>query len=106
MAFTVNYKYSYSYKDLVTEQIVDQVVDSPDKLSLDELFLDTFVFLTNKIYPAPYGGSVDYEGGNEFYPLSISNLRDKSAINFKKMEFTLISGEENLKKSRGFGRKS
>ena len=102
----MNYKYSYSYKDLMTGKVAEQEVNSSYKISLDELFLETFILLVEKIYPAPYGGSVDYEGKNEFYPLSISELRDESAINFKKMEFTLISGEENLKKSRGFGKKS
>ena len=102
----MNYKYSYSYKDLVTGELVEQEASSSEKLSLDELFLETFIFLTEKIYPSSYGGCVDYEGRDECHPLAVSELRYESATNFEKMEFKLISGQENLKKPRGFGKKS
>lgn len=101
----MNYNYSYSYKDLATGEIVSQSVNSNEKLTLDDIFLNTFVFLIEKNYPAPFGGHIEYEGSKD-YVCSISELRGDSAIHFEKMEFKLISGQQNLKRSLGFAKKS
>ena len=94
--YNYRYYYSYSYKDLLVGSVVEQDVSSSEKLSLDDLFLGMFVFLIEVIYPSPFCGYVEYEG----FSSSISGLRGKSAIDFKKMKFKMISGQENLKRSR------
>lgn len=96
------YQYSYQYKDLLDGSLKKLVCASEFKLTLDELFLQPFIRYIERTLSEP----VSYEGKDECFPLKISELRGDSVIHFQKMEFKLIDGKENLKKSLGFGRKS
>ena len=98
----MKYKYSYSYKDLLDDEVVEISYESNEKETLDSLFLNHFIQYTED----SLSQFVSWEGKNESFPQSISELRAESATDFQKMEFKLISGQENLKQSRTFGEKS
>ena len=91
----MSYDYVYSYRCLVSGVVVEDGLVSTDPFTPEELFLEQFRFLVEKVYPSSVaGGSVEYEGDDECFPQSISELRGDSAINFEKMEFKLIDSYE------------
>ncbi len=98
----MKYMYCYSFIDLLDGEIVENVFRSNERMSLDDLFLNTFIQYTEQIL----GECLSWEGESDSFPKSISELRDDSIINFHKMEFQLISGSKNLKRKPVFNEKS
>ena len=89
------YSYVYSYRCLVSNRVEEDRFIATSSFTPEELFLEQFRFLIEKVYPSSIaGGSVEYESNDECFPQSISELRGNSAINFEKMEFKLIESSE------------
>ena len=95
----MRYQYVYQYKDLKNDSLKKMSAFTDSKITVDELFLDPFIH-----YAESVSGAISYEG-KDSCPLKISELRGDSAILFTQMEFKVISGQQNLLKSLGFGRR-
>lgn len=95
----MRYQYLFQYRNLKDGSLTTISSLSESKLTIDELFLRKFLDYMDSI-----SSDVSYEG-KDYYPHKISELRGDSAILFNKMEFEMISSQDNLLKSLGFGRK-
>lgn len=94
----MGYQYLFQYKDLEEGSLKRITSLNESRLTLDELFLQSFINYVERT-----SGSISHEGSG-YYPRKISELRGESAILFAQMEYEIVSGQENLLKSLGFGR--
>ncbi len=81
----MKYRYSFTYKDLESGEVVENEVSSNKEIAPDALFLRIFTDYTEKTL----GDCLSWEGESDSFPKSTSELRSDSASNFQKMEFEL-----------------
>lgn len=96
----MRYQYLFQYKNLQDGSLKRISSFNESKITVDELFLKPFINYVHSV-----SGTISYEG-KDHYPSKISELRGDSAILLAQMEFKIISGQENLLKSLGFGRRT
>jgi hypothetical protein len=81
----MKYRYSFTYKNLESGEVVENAVSSNKAIAHDALFLKKFIDYTE----TRLGDSLSWEGESDSFPKSTSELRGDSASNFQKMEFEL-----------------
>ena len=81
----MKYRYSFTYKDLESCEVVENAFSFNSEIAPDTLFLNKFINYTE----TALGDSLSQEGESDSFPKSTSDLRGDSASNFQKMEFEL-----------------
>jgi hypothetical protein len=95
----MGYQYLFQYKNLETGSFKRVSSFNEKKLTIDQLFLQPFIDYMDSI-----SSDISHHG-KDYYPRKISDLSADSAILFSQMEFKILSGQENILKSLGFGRR-